>query len=75
LTERAGRIYSGGWHHVASCPIRGSLATLRKGEDLYVREDRMLGSIRSTKQCIACHGGERGVLLGAFSYTLRPASK
>ena len=51
------------------------LATLRKGEDLYVREDRMLGSIRSTKQCIACHGGERGVLLGAFSYTLRPASK
>jgi len=51
------------------------LAALRKGEDLYVREDRMLGSIRSTKQCIACHGGERGVLLGAFSYTLRPASK
>ena len=51
------------------------LAALRKGEDLYVREDRMLGSIRSTKQCLACHGGDRGQLLGAFTYTIRPAAK
>jgi len=51
------------------------LAALRKGEDLFVREDRMLGAIRSVKQCIACHGGERGQLLGAFTYTLRPAAK
>jgi hypothetical protein len=32
---------------------------------------RMLGAIRSTKQCVGCHGGKRGDLLGAFSYQLR----
>lgn len=31
---------------------------------------RMLGAIRSVKQCTGCHGGQRGDLLGAFSYTL-----
>ena len=31
---------------------------------------RMLGAIRSAKQCVECHGGRRGDLLGAFSYTL-----
>jgi hypothetical protein len=50
------------------------LHELEKGEDLYVRESpqgwRMLGSLRSTKQCIKCHAGERGDLLGAFSYIL-----
>jgi hypothetical protein len=50
------------------------LPTLERGEDLYVRdrgsERRMLGAIRSTRQCLACHGGERGDLLGAFSYRL-----
>ena len=30
----------------------------------------MLGAIRSAKQCVQCHGGQRGDLLGAFSYTL-----
>jgi hypothetical protein len=52
-----------------------SLAKLRKGEDLIVEPSsskmRMLGSIRSTKQCLDCHGGQRGELLGAFTYTLR----
>jgi hypothetical protein len=51
------------------------LASLRGGEDLFVRESadglRMLGAVRSLKQCVNCHGGERGDLLGAFSYTLR----
>jgi hypothetical protein len=51
------------------------LIALRHGEDLFVSRDgeslRMLGAISSTKQCVACHGGERGDLLGAFSYTLR----
>jgi hypothetical protein len=50
------------------------LATLRRGEDLFVRDVadglRALGSIRSTKQCLGCHGGQRGQLLGAFSYKL-----
>lgn len=53
--------------------IAGLLA-LRAGEDLFVREGhggrRLLGAIRNATQCAACHGGERGDLLGAFSYTL-----
>lgn len=53
------------------------LASLRNGEDLFVRDRaegrRMLGAIRAAKQCIACHGCERGDLLGAFSYTLTRA--
>jgi hypothetical protein len=55
------------------------LVTLRKGEDLFTSRDgdgpRMLGAVRSTKQCIACHGGQRGDLLGAFSYTLKRNGK
>jgi len=51
------------------------LATLRRGGDLLITRDgegiRMLGGLSSTKQCVACHGGDRGDLLGAFSYTLQ----
>lgn len=51
------------------------LGRLRGGEELFVRgsekQVRMLGAVRATKQCLACHGGDRGDLLGAFSYTLR----
>lgn len=51
------------------------LETLRGGEDLFFGSAsgtvRMLGALRATKQCVECHGGERGDLLGAFSYTLR----
>lgn len=51
------------------------LARLRDGEDLFLSQGaeglRMLGAVRSLKQCVACHGGERGELLGAFSYQLR----
>ncbi len=54
------------------------LAALRTGQSLFVRASndwlRMVGELRSTKQCVACHGGSRGDLLGAFSYTLRRAS-
>jgi hypothetical protein len=49
------------------------LAALRRGDLLFARRAaddlRLLGSIRSTRQCISCHGGQRGELLGAFSYT------
>jgi len=66
---------------VSSAPKRpldsfelAGLETLREGEDLYYRgagdKARMLGSIRCVKQCLACHGGSRGDLLGAFSYGL-----
>ncbi len=49
------------------------LKVLQSGEDLFVRAGadggRALGSIRSASQCLPCHGGQRGDLLGAFSYT------
>jgi hypothetical protein len=52
------------------------LVQLRDGQALVAREEdnqlRLLGAIRATNQCIACHGCERGELLGAFSYVLRP---
>jgi len=51
------------------------LDSLRAGEDLVTVADanqiEMLGSLRAVKQCLACHSGERGRLLGAFSYRLR----
>lgn len=50
-----------------------ALKAIQRGEDLFLRETqeerRLLGSIRSAKQCVNCHGGRRGDLLGAFSYT------
>jgi len=53
------------------------LKQLQGEEDLVIAEvdsrQRMLGSLRSARQCVQCHGGERGDLLGAFSYTLRKA--
>jgi hypothetical protein len=56
-----------------------ALPPLRDGEDLYIvsKEDtiRMLGALRATKTCQKCHDAEIGDLLGAFSYTLRPAPK
>jgi hypothetical protein len=49
------------------------LATLQGGDDLWSVSDggtiRMLGAVRSRKQCVVCHAGESGDLLGAFSYT------
>lgn len=56
-----------------------ALESLKAGEDLFTRgtEDaaRLVGAIRATKQCVACHGGSRGDLLGAFSYGLRREGK
>jgi len=33
---------------------------------------QMLGSLRAGKTCLECHSGERGKLLGAFTYELVP---
>jgi hypothetical protein len=50
------------------------LEAIRTGQTMHVGTDdsrvRMVGAIRSAKQCVDCHGGQRGDLLGAFSYTL-----
>jgi hypothetical protein len=54
------------------------LLELKTGEDFFTSESatgvRMLGAIRSIEQCVGCHGGERGDLLGAFSYFLKSES-
>jgi len=55
------------------------LAALRNGDDLFMRQNnegrRLLGAIRNARRCLECHGGERGDLLGAFSYTFAPESR
>ncbi|QDU61815.1 hypothetical protein Pan216_26800 [Planctomycetes bacterium Pan216] len=52
-----------------------ALDKLRFEEDLVVEETessvRMLGSLRAGENCLKCHHGRRGDLLGAFSYELR----
>ncbi len=50
-----------------------ALARLRAGDEL-VHDGpggRLLGAIRAAGQCLQCHGGDRGDLLGEFSYRLR----
>jgi hypothetical protein len=55
------------------------LEKLRRGEELVFGTNadrgRMLGAIRSVKQCVQCHDGERGDLLGAFSYRLQSSDR
>jgi hypothetical protein len=51
------------------------LKTLDAGDELAAEATlnriRMLGAVRASKQCLDCHEGQRGELLGAFSYELR----
>ncbi len=51
------------------------LEKLYAGDTLFIGDAsdgvRMLGAIHSVPQCVKCHGGERGDLLGAFSYRLK----
>ena len=53
---------------------QSSLAKLYAGDDIVTSDSeskiRMLGSLRATKDCIACHDAKRGDLLGAFLYRL-----
>jgi hypothetical protein len=55
---------------------KSALADLQRGQDLRIQPNGdsiwMLGSIRALKACLGCHHGQRGDLLGAFSYKLRP---
>ncbi|MBL8793581.1 MAG: hypothetical protein JNM56_06740 [Planctomycetia bacterium] len=51
------------------------LKALRDGEQLKTEATtnviRMVGALRATKQCLECHVGERGTLLGAFTYEMQ----
>jgi hypothetical protein len=51
---------------------KSALEKLQRGEDLVVADTPdglcMLGALRSARQCMDCHGCQRGDLLGAFSY-------
>ena len=50
------------------------LKKLAAGEDMVANavgsKVRLLGAIRNMTACVECHGGQRGDLLGAFSYRL-----
>ena len=53
------------------------LKKLAAGEDMVANavgsKVRLLGAIRNMTACVECHGGQRGDLLGAFSYRLAEA--
>lgn len=55
------------------------LEAIRRGDDGFAGrrgdEVRFVGAVRSASACVGCHGGDRGDLLGAFSYRLRPAAR
>lgn len=55
------------------------MEAIRRGDDGFAGrrgdEVRFVGAVRSASACVGCHGGERGDLLGAFSYRLRPAAR
>ena len=56
---------------------RQAIEQLRADKDLVVDAQparvRMVGSLRATNDCRACHQVPRGTLLGAFTYELLPA--
>ena len=56
---------------------RQAIEQLRADKDLVVDSQparvRMVGSLRATNDCRACHQVPRGTLLGAFTYELLPA--
>jgi hypothetical protein len=69
--EKKGKVPTRGLNVFESAGLK----RLQEGDDLYVREAegaiRMVGAVRSVEQCLKCHGGQRGDLLGAFSYRLQ----
>jgi hypothetical protein len=54
-----------------------ALPRLERGDDLIIHSTRgrirALGAVRATQNCLSCHEGKRGTLLGAFSYRFDPA--
>lgn len=56
-----------------------SLPKLNSQEDIVVDQTpnriQMLGALRAGNTCLECHQGQRGKLLGAFSYELTPIER
>jgi hypothetical protein len=54
----------------------GALPQLETAKDLVIEQQpkriEMLGAVRAATNCLACHEGQRGELLGAFSYEITP---
>jgi len=61
-------------HRALSAFESGTLANLQAEEDVVVelgdQRIRMVGALRASKDCLECHQGKRGKLLGALSYEL-----
>lgn len=57
---------------------QAALPRLASKEDTVIRSSgdtyRMVGSLRAAHQCLECHQGHRGELLGAFTYVIRAIS-
>ncbi len=57
---------------------RSALPRLASEEDTVIVSSgetyRMVGSLRAAYQCLECHQGQRGELLGAFTYVIRAIS-
>lgn len=51
---------------------------LRSEQDVVIEQNdhltRIVGSLRASSDCLTCHSAQRGELLGAFSYELRPSA-
>jgi hypothetical protein len=56
-----------------------ALAKLRTAEDVVVEEAggvvRVLGALRAGNQCVRCHAGSRGELIGGLSYEFHRKSR
>jgi hypothetical protein len=56
-----------------------ALVELRKGGNEFVGMDNgapaILGAVRARRECLKCHDGESGALLGAFSYSMALSAK
>jgi hypothetical protein len=54
-----------------------AIAELKAGEDVAVETDHtgrvVVGALRAQEDCLKCHGGKTGDVLGALSYRLTPA--
>lgn len=86
LNAERPRVYTTATRMGAKGPVRDldgfesyGLSRLLDGKEVHVSEAagevRMLGAIRMGQGCVACHDKPQGTLLGAFSYSFKPAAQ